>query len=142
MLAQAATSHVLLPDETVIRAGDPGSSMFVVHNGRVSVQVTENGRAAHCCHPQRRGLLRRDGAFHWGTPDRKRRRHRGDRSPGNRPRRNEAGLRRQSRSGRVAQPHHRRTRQGLAASRADFRLRTRTESAGILSSIKRFFGLK
>jgi small-conductance mechanosensitive channel/CRP-like cAMP-binding protein len=45
MLARAATSHVFAPDETVIRAGDPGSSMFVVHNGRVSVQVTENGRA-------------------------------------------------------------------------------------------------
>jgi small-conductance mechanosensitive channel/CRP-like cAMP-binding protein len=45
MLAQAATSHVFAPGETVIRAGDPGSSMFVVHNGRVCVQVTENGRA-------------------------------------------------------------------------------------------------
>jgi small-conductance mechanosensitive channel/CRP-like cAMP-binding protein len=44
MLAQAATSHVFAPGETVIRAGDPGSSMFVVHNGRVSVQVSENGR--------------------------------------------------------------------------------------------------
>jgi small-conductance mechanosensitive channel/CRP-like cAMP-binding protein len=45
MLARAATSHVFAPGETVIRAGDPGSSMFVVHNGRVSVQVSENGRA-------------------------------------------------------------------------------------------------
>ncbi len=45
MLAQAATSHVFAPGETVIRGGDPGSSMFVVHNGRVSVQVNENGRA-------------------------------------------------------------------------------------------------
>jgi len=45
MLAQAASSHVFAPGETVIRAGDPGSSMFVVHNGRVSVQVSENGRA-------------------------------------------------------------------------------------------------
>ena len=45
MLAQAATSHVFAPGETVIRAGDPGSSMFVVHNGRVGVQVIENGRA-------------------------------------------------------------------------------------------------
>jgi small-conductance mechanosensitive channel/CRP-like cAMP-binding protein len=44
MLAQAATSHVFAPGESVIRAGDPGSSMFVVHNGRVSVQVSENGR--------------------------------------------------------------------------------------------------
>jgi CRP-like cAMP-binding protein len=45
MLAQAASSHIFAPGETVIRAGDPGSSMFVVHNGRVSVQVTENGRS-------------------------------------------------------------------------------------------------
>lgn len=45
MLAQVASSHVFAPGETVIRAGDPGSSMFVVHNGRVSVQLTENGRA-------------------------------------------------------------------------------------------------
>ncbi len=45
MLAHAATSHVFAPGETVIRAGDPGSSMFVVHNGRVSVQVSENGRS-------------------------------------------------------------------------------------------------
>lgn len=42
-LAQAATSHVFAPEEIVIRGGDPGSSMFVVHNGRVSVEVTENG---------------------------------------------------------------------------------------------------
>jgi small-conductance mechanosensitive channel/CRP-like cAMP-binding protein len=45
MLAQAASSHVFAPGETVIRAGDPGSSMFVVHNGRVDVQLNENGRA-------------------------------------------------------------------------------------------------
>jgi CRP-like cAMP-binding protein len=44
MLAQAAVRHVFAPGEVVIRAGDPGSSMFVVHNGRVRVQVSENGR--------------------------------------------------------------------------------------------------
>ena len=43
MLAHAAISHVFAPDETVIRAGDAGSSMFVVHHGRVSVQVSEGG---------------------------------------------------------------------------------------------------
>jgi hypothetical protein len=43
-LAQAAVKHVFAPGEMVIRAGDPGSSMFVVHNGRVLVQVNENGR--------------------------------------------------------------------------------------------------
>jgi CRP-like cAMP-binding protein len=45
MLAQAAVRHVFAPGEMVIRAGDPGSSMFVVHNGKVRVQVSENGRA-------------------------------------------------------------------------------------------------
>ena len=45
MLARAAVSHVFAPSETVIRAGDAGSSMFVVHNGRVSVQINENGVA-------------------------------------------------------------------------------------------------
>jgi small-conductance mechanosensitive channel len=44
ILAHAAVRHVFAPGETVIRAGDPGSSMFVVHNGRVSVQISENGR--------------------------------------------------------------------------------------------------
>ena len=45
MLAHAAVSHVFAPGETVIRAGEPGSSMFVVHKGRVRVQVSENGRS-------------------------------------------------------------------------------------------------
>jgi small-conductance mechanosensitive channel/CRP-like cAMP-binding protein len=44
MLAQASTSHVFAPGEIVIRACDPGSSMFVVHHGRVAVQLSENGR--------------------------------------------------------------------------------------------------
>ncbi len=44
MLAQAAVRHVFAPGETVIHAGDEGSSMFVVHNGKVAVQVSENGR--------------------------------------------------------------------------------------------------
>jgi small-conductance mechanosensitive channel/CRP-like cAMP-binding protein len=45
MLAKAAVRHVFAPGELVIRAGDPGASMFVVHNGRVRVQVSENGRS-------------------------------------------------------------------------------------------------
>lgn len=45
MLAAAATSHVFAPDEIVIHAGEPGSSMFVVHKGKVNVQLSENGRA-------------------------------------------------------------------------------------------------
>jgi len=44
LLAQAAVRHVFAPGELVIRAGEPGSSMFVVHNGRVRVQVNDNGR--------------------------------------------------------------------------------------------------
>jgi len=44
-LAAASVRHVFAPDELVIRAGDAGSSMFVVHNGRVQVQINENGRA-------------------------------------------------------------------------------------------------
>jgi CRP-like cAMP-binding protein len=35
---------VFAPGEIVIRAGEPGSSMFVVHHGRVSVQISDNGR--------------------------------------------------------------------------------------------------
>ena len=43
-LAAASMNHVFAPGETVIRAGDKGSSMFVVNSGRVQVQVSENGR--------------------------------------------------------------------------------------------------
>jgi CRP-like cAMP-binding protein len=44
-LAKTSVRHVFATDEMVIRAGDPGSSMFVVHSGRVQVQVNENGRS-------------------------------------------------------------------------------------------------
>ncbi len=44
MLAHAAAVHVFAAEETVIRAGEPGSSMFVVHRGKVSVQINDNGR--------------------------------------------------------------------------------------------------
>jgi len=40
-LAAATAGHVFAPGETLIRAGDEGSSMFVVHNGRVAVQVAD-----------------------------------------------------------------------------------------------------
>ena len=43
-LASAASRHVFAPGELVIRAGDQGSSMFVVHNGRVQVQVSDRGK--------------------------------------------------------------------------------------------------
>src|SRR5437870_8736349 len=42
-LADAAIGHVFAPGETLIHAGDEGSSMFVVHHGRVQVQVNEDG---------------------------------------------------------------------------------------------------
>jgi small-conductance mechanosensitive channel len=43
-LAGASVSHIFAPGEIVIRAGDEGSSMFVVHGGRVSVQLSDNGK--------------------------------------------------------------------------------------------------
>jgi small-conductance mechanosensitive channel len=43
-LASASMRHIFAPGESVIRAGDEGSSMFVVHNGRVCVQISDNGR--------------------------------------------------------------------------------------------------
>jgi CRP-like cAMP-binding protein len=44
LLAKAAVRHIFAPGETVIRGGDPGSSMFGVHKGKVNVQLSENGR--------------------------------------------------------------------------------------------------
>jgi small-conductance mechanosensitive channel/CRP-like cAMP-binding protein len=43
-LATATSRHVFAPGELVIRGGDQGSSMFVVHNGRVQVQVSDGGK--------------------------------------------------------------------------------------------------
>src|ERR1043165_3201209 len=40
-LAKATAGHVFAPGETLIRAGDEGSSMFVVHSGRVAIQVPD-----------------------------------------------------------------------------------------------------
>ena len=42
-LAQNVRGHVYAPGETIIRAGDNGSSMFVVHRGGVDVRVDSNG---------------------------------------------------------------------------------------------------
>jgi small-conductance mechanosensitive channel len=42
-LAKATAGHVFAPGETLIRAGDEGSSMFVVHSGRVAVQLPDRG---------------------------------------------------------------------------------------------------
>jgi small-conductance mechanosensitive channel len=42
-LAVGATGRVFAPGETIIRAGDSGASMFVVHRGSVDVRVDANG---------------------------------------------------------------------------------------------------
>ena len=42
-LALDAKGHVFAPGELIIRAGDNGSSMFVVHRGSVDVRVDSNG---------------------------------------------------------------------------------------------------
>jgi small-conductance mechanosensitive channel/CRP-like cAMP-binding protein len=44
-LACASRSHTYAPGETIIRAGDKGDSMFVVHHGHVAVQITDNGQS-------------------------------------------------------------------------------------------------
>ncbi|MGH9901643.1 MAG: cyclic nucleotide-binding domain-containing protein, partial [Pyrinomonadaceae bacterium] len=43
-LARGAEGHVFAPGEAIIREGDQGASMFVVHRGEVAVQVTDKGR--------------------------------------------------------------------------------------------------
>ena len=43
-LAENTTSRVFAPDEAIIRAGDTGASMFVVHAGSVEVRVEQNGQ--------------------------------------------------------------------------------------------------
>lgn len=55
-LAGGAVRHVFAQGELVIRAGDQGASMFVVHSGRVQVQVSEGGK-------QRPVAVLSEGAF-------------------------------------------------------------------------------
>jgi small-conductance mechanosensitive channel/CRP-like cAMP-binding protein len=55
-LAGGALRHVFAPGELVIRAGDQGASMFVVHNGRVQVQISDGGK-------QRPVAVLNEGAF-------------------------------------------------------------------------------
>ena len=43
-LAEGTTARLFAPGETIIRAGDDGSSMFVVHEGRVDVRVGQQGQ--------------------------------------------------------------------------------------------------
>jgi len=44
-LVCASRSHTYAPGETIIRAGDAGDSMFVVHHGNVAVQINDNGQS-------------------------------------------------------------------------------------------------
>ncbi len=141
MLAQSATSHVFAPGETVIRAGDPGSSMFVVHNGRVSVQISENGRPLTVA-TLSEGAFFGEMALFTGEPrtasivaieeaEVLEIGHEAMKAVFN----NNPDLV-ESLSHIIAE-----RRQALAAS-ADQVRPAHDESAGILSSIKRFFGLK
>jgi small-conductance mechanosensitive channel/CRP-like cAMP-binding protein len=43
-LAESAESLVFAPGETIIREGERGASMFVLHQGRVEVQINDHGR--------------------------------------------------------------------------------------------------
>ena len=141
LLAQAAVSHVFAPSETVIRAGDAGSSMFVVHNGRVSVQINENG-VSRSVATLNEGDFFGEMALFTGEPRAA----------------NIVALEEtevleighdamkkvfdtnpdlvESLSFIIAE-----RRKGLVAQR-DVRGRGQDESAGLLSSIKRFFGIK
>ena len=42
-LAENSTGHVYAPGELIIRAGDQGASMFVIHRGSVDVKIDNNG---------------------------------------------------------------------------------------------------
>jgi small-conductance mechanosensitive channel/CRP-like cAMP-binding protein len=44
-LVCGSRSHTYAPGETIIRAGEEGDSMFVVHHGNVAVQISDNGEA-------------------------------------------------------------------------------------------------
>ncbi|MGI9105068.1 MAG: cyclic nucleotide-binding domain-containing protein [Pyrinomonadaceae bacterium] len=43
-LACASHNHVYAPGEAIIRAGEDGDSMFVVHHGHVAVQIMDDGQ--------------------------------------------------------------------------------------------------
>ena len=43
-LVCASRSHTYAPGETIIRAGEQGDSMFIVHHGNVAIQVNDNGQ--------------------------------------------------------------------------------------------------
>ena len=141
-LAGAAVRHVFAAGELVIRAGDQGASMFVVHSGRVQVQVSDNGK-------QRPVAVLNEGAFFGemalftGEPRTA----------------NVVALEETEvlEIGHGAMKHLFETnpdlaesiswtiaerRAGLEASSQQAAAVAQAESAGLLSSIKRFFGLR
>ena len=141
-LAGASVRHVFAPGELVIRAGDQGSSMFVVHNGRVQVQISDGGK-------QRPVAVLNEGAFFGemalftGEPRTANvvaleetevleighgaMKHLFDTNPDLA----------ESISWTIAE-----RRAGLQASSQQIGAITQSESAGLLTSIKRFFGLR
>jgi len=141
-LAAASMRHVFAPGELVIRAGDQGASMFVVHNGRVQVQVSDGG-------PARTVAMLSEGAFFGemalftGEPrtanvvaleetevleiSHAAMKHLFDTNPDLA----------ESISWTIAE-----RRAGLEASSQQASQVAKTESAGLLASIKRFFGLR
>ena len=141
-LAGGAVRHVFAPGELVIRAGDQGSSMFVVHSGRVQVQISDGGK-------QRPVAVLSEGAFFGemalftGEPRTA----------------NVVALEETEvlEIGHAAMKHLFETnpdlaesiswtiaerRAGLEASSQQSAAVAQAESAGLLSSIKRFFGLR
>ncbi|MCA1593460.1 MAG: mechanosensitive ion channel family protein [Acidobacteria bacterium] len=44
-LAESSAGHIFAPGEIIIRAGDHGASMFVIHRGSVDVRVETNGHS-------------------------------------------------------------------------------------------------
>ncbi len=140
-LAGAAVRHVFAPGELVIRAGDQGSSMFVVHNGRVQVQVSDGG-TARAVAELGEGAFFGEMALFTGEPRAA----------------NVVALEETEvmEIGHAAMKHLFETnpdlaesiswtiaerRAGLQASSQQIPLAAEAESAGLLNSIKRFFGL-
>jgi small-conductance mechanosensitive channel/CRP-like cAMP-binding protein len=140
-LATAASRHIFAPGELVIRAGDQGSSMFVVHNGRVQVQVSDGGK------PRPVAMLS-EGAFFGEMAL-----FTGEPRTANVVAMEETEV---LEIGHAAMKHLFETnpdlaeaiswtiaerRAGLQATSQRVSESTKAESAGLLSSIKRFFGL-
>lgn len=141
-LAAATMGHIFAPGETLIRAGDEGSSMFVVYSGRVAVQVADAG-GPRTVAELTEGNFFGEMALFTGEPRTA----------------NVVALEETAvlEIGHAAMKHLFQTNPGLAESiswtiaerQADLARGSETasqpslhETAGLLSSIKRFFGLR